>query len=162
AHRVQDGEVVVDPNDPKDRAVVTSLTEGHRIASDYFLDAQLDGRRFRDVLREGFGLVEVKRDKTYFIPPAAWWSIYKTLFRYDPNALGHGVFCAREQVRVSRLLTAPHEAYGASRVGRAGVKFDRLGKTSSGQPIFAVDEETAQDIRATFVLDLALLRSYGR
>jgi CRISPR-associated protein Csb1 len=42
------------------------------------------------------------------------------------------------------------------------VKFDRLGKTTSGQPIFAVDEEVAQEIRATFIIDLALLRSYGR
>lgn len=42
------------------------------------------------------------------------------------------------------------------------MKFDRLGKTTSGQPIFAVDEETAREIRATFIIDLALLRSYGR
>jgi hypothetical protein len=42
------------------------------------------------------------------------------------------------------------------------VKFDRLQKTTSGQPIFSVDEETAQEIRATFIIDLALLRSYGR
>jgi CRISPR-associated protein Csb1 len=60
------------------------------------------------------------------------------------------------------LLSAHLEAFGASRVGRSGVKFDRLGKTTSGQPIFSVDEETANDIRATFIIDLALLRSYGR
>lgn len=48
------------------------------------------------------------------------------------------------------------------RVGRSGVKFDRLGKTTSGQPIFAVDDETADSIVATFIIDLALLRSYGR
>jgi CRISPR-associated protein Csb1 len=47
-------------------------------------------------------------------------------------------------------------------VGRSGVKFDRLGKTTSGQPIFSVDEETAREIRATFIVDLAMLRSYGR
>jgi len=29
-------------------------------------------------------------------------------------------------------------------------------------PIFAVDEETAEEIRSTFIIDLALLRSYGR
>jgi CRISPR-associated protein Csb1 len=42
------------------------------------------------------------------------------------------------------------------------VKFDRLGKTTSGQPIFAVDDATAESIRATFVLDLRLIRSFGR
>ncbi len=69
---------------------------------------------------------------------------------------------AIEQIKLSRLLTAHLEAFGANRVGRSGVKFDRLGKTTSGQPIFAVDEETANSIRATFIIDLALLRSYGR
>jgi len=42
------------------------------------------------------------------------------------------------------------------------VKFDRLGKTTSGQPIFAVDDATAREIRATFILDAALVRSFGR
>jgi hypothetical protein len=69
---------------------------------------------------------------------------------------------AKEQIKISRLLTAHLEAFGASRVGRSGVKFDRLGKTTSGQPIFSVDEETAHKIRATFIIDLAMLRSYGR
>src|SRR5208337_1562128 len=81
---------------------------------------------------------------------------------YDPNSLLHGVLFAREQIKISRILTAHLEAFGAARVGRSGVKFDRLGKTTSGQPIFSVDEETANEIRATFILDLALLRSYGR
>ena len=104
----------------------------------------------------------MKKDKTYFITPEAWWSIYKTLFKYDPNSLVHGVLFAKEQIKISRVLTAHLEAIGAARVGRSGVKFDRLGKTTSGQPIFAVDEETAREIRATFIIDLALLRSYGR
>jgi len=140
--------------------VVTSLTEGHRIASD--LDGTLNGQNFREKLREEFKIIEVRKDKTYFIPPETWWSIYKTIFKYDPNSLVHGVLFAKEQIKISRFLTAHLEAFGASRVGRSGVKFDRLGKTTSGQPIFAVDEETAREIRATFILDLALLRSYGR
>jgi CRISPR-associated protein Csb1 len=142
--------------------VVSTFTEGHRLASDYFLDATQDGESFRNILRSGFQIVEVKKDKTYFIPPAKWWDIYKTIFKFDPNSLVHGVMFAKEQIKISRLLTAHLEAFGASRVGRAGVKFDRLGKTTSGQPIFSVDEETAHNIRATFIIDLALLRSYGR
>ncbi len=42
------------------------------------------------------------------------------------------------------------------------MKFDRLGKTTSGQPIFAVDDATAESIRATFVIDVSLIRSFGR
>jgi CRISPR-associated protein Csb1 len=176
-------------NDPLNTIVCTSLSEGHRLASDYFLDGLVDrmwvaeekkkkkvkgkereetvpahwnGTVFRERLRSDFGIVEVAKDETYFIPPETWWSIYQTVFMYDPNSLVHGVLFAREQIKISRFLTGHHEALGASRVGRSGVKFDHLGKTISGQPIFAVDEETARDIRATFILDLALLRSYGR
>ena len=175
------------PERPHNKRVCTSLTEGHRIASDYFLDglinpqwiaeqktskkkggkeetvpAHWDWKNFRSQLREEFGIVEVKKDKTYFIHPENWWTIYRTIFKYDPNSLVHGVMFAKEQIKISRLLTAHLEAFGASRVSRSGVKFDRLGKTLSGQPIFAVDEETAREIRATFIFDLALLRSFGR
>lgn len=173
-------------DDPFDKAVVTSLTEGHRIASDYFLDAfhrrpewktgekkkekgkekavppHWGGTVFRERLRADFGITEVKKDKTYFTHPEDWWKVYETIFRYDPNSLVHGVLFAKEQIKISRFLTAHQEAFGAARVGSSGVKFDRLGKTLSGQPIFAVDEETAQEVRSTFIIDLALLRSYGR
>lgn len=176
-------------DDPLDTVVCTTLSEGHRLASDYFLDALVErqwkpeekkikdkngkekeetivahwsGKRFREQLRREFGIKEVKKDKTYFIWPDTWWQIYKALFKYDPNSLVHGVMFAKEQIKLSRILTAHMEAFGAARVGRSGVKFDRLGKTTSGQPIFAVDEETARTIVATFILDLALLRSYGR
>jgi CRISPR-associated protein Csb1 len=182
--------IKLDRDGPRDKAVVTSLTEGHRVASDYFLDALLDpkwveekrelkhkkgskqeektipahweGRVFRDQLRREFGITEIKKGDRYFIHPEDWWTIYQTVFKYDPNSLIHGILLAKEQIKISRLLTASLEAFGAARVGRSGVKFDRLGKTLSGQPIFAVDEETANEIRATFILDLALLRSYGR
>jgi CRISPR-associated protein Csb1 len=186
---VENGTIKLNPQDSRDKVVVTSLTEGHRVASDYFLNGWLnptwvaeqkkekkvkgekkeetiaahwDGEKFRERLRKDFGIVEVEKDKRYFIHPEDWWSIYQTVFKYDPNSLVHGILLAKEQIKISRLLTASLEGFGAARVGRTGVKFDRLGKTLSGQPIFAVDEETAREIRATFILDLALLRSYGR
>ena len=65
-------------------------------------------------------------------------------------------------IKLPRMLTSHLEALDAARVRSSGVKFDKLGKTSSGQPIFSVDEETASEIVATFVIDLALLRSFGR
>ncbi len=155
------------------RPVTSTLQEGHRLASDYFVDkdhakridenTSLDKwRPFRHVLREQFGLHEVQKDKTYFVYPENWWSIFSTIFNYDPNSLVHGVLFAKEQIKVSRMLSPHMEAFGASRVRGSGVKFDPLGKTASGQPIFTTDVETAHSIRATFILDLALLRSYGR
>lgn len=168
AFETKGGEIVPAEGAKKDSPVVSTLTEGHRLASDYFLDAhKVTGdkpseKTLREELRDDFKIIEVKKDKTYFIPPATWWSIYNTIFGFDPNSLVHGVMFAKEQIKISRLLTAHMEAFGASRVGRSGVKFDRLGKTTSGQPIFSVDEETADEIRATFILDLGLLRSYGR
>ena len=91
-----------------------------------------------------------------------WWGIFKTIFEIDPNSLVHGVLFPQWQIKIPRALTAHLEAFGASRVDRSGVKFDRLGKTASGQPIFAVDDPTAESIRATFVLDISLIRSFGR
>jgi CRISPR-associated protein Csb1 len=164
--------------------VVTSLTEGHRIASTYFLgevnertkkwnekggqriwnDGTVEGKSFGDELANSFGIVP--EDDVFggrgHPPPDKWWDVFKTIFKYDPNALVHGVLFPQWQIKVPRFLTAHLEAFGASRVDRSGVKFDRLGKTTSGQPIFAVDDSTAREIRATFVLDLALLRSFGR
>ena len=150
------------------RLVVTSLSEGHRLASSYFLDDK--GRVIRDnkvsndnfltMLRGGFGVQDLGK-KTHPLP-GDWWNVFRTIFRYDPNSLVHGILFPALGIKLSRVLTAHHEAFGAERVGLSGVKFDKLGKTTSGQPIFAVDKETAREIRATFVIDLSLVRSFGR
>jgi CRISPR-associated protein Csb1 len=148
--------------------VVTSLTEGHRIASTYFLEGRsLDAgdlrapEMFSKILEKKFG-IKLPDSKKAHAPAERWWDVFKTIFKYDPNALVHGVFFPQYNVRIARFLTAHLEAFGAARVDRSGVKFDRLGRTKSGQPIFAVDDETASEIRATFILDVALLRSFGR
>lgn len=163
--------------------VVTSLTEGHRIASTYFLGARnkkgvWDGKggqrleaggtvsqsSFGDDLAadNAFGIKPSPESKKAHPPAQKWWDVFKTIYRYDPNALVHGVLFPQWQIKIPRVLTAHLEAIGAARVDRSGVKFDRLGKTTSGQPIFAVDDATARDIRATFILDLALVSSFGR
>src|SRR5579883_2361729 len=152
----------------KRELVVTSLTEGHRIASTYFLegkglgsDVALATEVFSKTLENEFGIKCAGSKKAH--PPAEkWWDVFGTIFKYDPNALVHGVLFPQYQIKIARFLTAHLEAFGAARVDRSGVKFDRLGKTTSGQPIFAVDDATASEIRATFVLDVALLRSFGR
>jgi CRISPR-associated protein Csb1 len=170
---------------PKDKRelVVTSLTEGHRIASTYFFgmrnkqSGKWDGKggqrvgegdavsavSFGDELaaKEKFGIA-LDGTKVAHPPPEKWWNVFKTIFELDPNSLVHGVLFPQWQIKIPRALTAHLEAFGAGRVDRSGVKFDRLGKTTSGQPIFAVDDATAESIRATFVLDVSLIRSFGR
>lgn len=107
-----------------------------------------------------FGLIDLgKRSHPL---PQDWWNVFKTIFKYDPNSLVHCILFPAMGIKISRVLTAHLEAFGAARVASSGVKFDKLLMTTSGQPIFAVDEETAPEIRATFVIDLALLRSFGR
>lgn len=163
------GDLVGDklPSDKRE-TIVTSLTEGHRIASSYFLDGaalKSDGGKsngkFEGELITRFGIVLPGSSKAH-PPPEKWWDVFKTIFEIDPNSLVHGVLFPQWQIKIPRALTAHLEAFGASRVDRSGVKFDRLGKTTSGQPIFAVDDATAESIRATFVLDVNLIRSFGR
>ena len=168
-----DGKLLKD----KRETVVTSLTEGHRIASSYFIEGiVLNGDTqatkkynngkdepltFGRALIDKFGIVLPDSKKAH--PPASrWWNVFKTIFEIDPNSLVHGVLFPQWQIKIARALTAHLEAFGAGRVDRSGVKFDRLGKTTSGQPIFAVDDATAESIRATFVLDVSLIRSFGR
>jgi CRISPR-associated protein Csb1 len=107
-------------------------------------------------------LKEAKGKKKRYMPASSWWKAFTTIFRYDPNALVHGVLFPQWQIKIARALTAHLEACGAARVDRSGVKFDRLGKTTSGQPIFAVDDATAREITATFILDVSLIKSFGR
>ena len=161
----------------KREVVVTSLTEGHRIASSYFIEGAVltgdakattknrDGKAepltLERNLIDKFG-IELPGSSKAHPPPDKWWSVFKTIFQLDPNSLVHGVLFPQWQIKITRALTAHLEAFGAGRVDRSGVKFDRLGKTTSGQPIFAVDEATAASIRATFVLDVSLIRSFGR
>jgi CRISPR-associated protein Csb1 len=155
--------------DDKRETIVTSLTEGHRIASSYFLDGSAlsnDGTKsaatWKEDLKAKFGLVLANDKKKAHPPPEQWWNVFKSIFELDPNSLVHGVLFPQWQIKIARALTAHLEAFGAGRVDRSGVKFDRLGKTTSGQPIFAVDDATAESIRATFVLDVSLIRSFGR
>ena len=203
------------PSDKRE-VVVTSLTEGHRIASTYLLEGELlngdatiaaeieklgkqieslkkqekeakkskdadkekdikekierhtknykrrkKDAKFETTLIRQFGIA-LPGSKKAHPPPDRWWNVFDTIFKFDPNALVHGVLFPKWQIKIPRALTAHLEAFGAGRVDRSGVKFDRLGRTTSGQPIFAVDDATAESIRATFVLDVSLLRSFGR
>lgn len=151
----------------RDEVVVTSLSEGHRLASDYFLKGNrlvndtIEDKKFGELLRDDEFRLRNLDKKTHPLP-AQWWHVFSSIFRFDPNSLVHGILFPAMGIKLPRVLTATLDAYGADRVATAGVKFDKLGKTNSGQPIFAKDEETASEIRATFTIDLSLIRSFGR
>lgn len=161
--------VTDDDNGGKNRLVVTSLSEGHRLASSLFTDAKskveapekIKGKNLEDVLlQDEFKLEDLKK-RTHPLP-SDWWNVFRTIFQFDPNSLVHGILFPSMGIKIPRVLTAQLDAINAARVAFSGVKFDKLSLTTSGQPIFAKDEETATEIRATFVIDLALIRSFGR
>lgn len=162
-----------DNNNGKSRLVATTLSEGHRLASSLFMDAKSEVvkapvgiQRIEDknenlelLLRREFNLEDLGTSSHPF--PSDWWNVFLTIFTFDPNSLVHGILFPSMGIKIPRALTAQLDAIDAARVVSSGVKFDKLGITTSGQPIFAKDEETATEIRATFVIDLALIRSFG-
>ena len=157
--------------DNKNEVVTTSLSEGHRLASYYFLHGNrltdnntIEEKKFWEVLlKDEFKLLDLGT-KTHPLP-AQWWNVFRSIFRYDPNSLVHGILFPAMSIKLPRVLTATLDALDAKSVPTSGVKFDKIGKKDTknpGQAIFAKDEETASEIRATFVIDLALIRSFGR
>jgi len=161
--------VTDDDKGGRTRLVVTTLSEGHRLASSLFTDAKskieapeaIKGKNLNEVLLHDEFKLENLGKRTHPLP-ADWWNVFRAVFKFDPNSLVHGILFPAMGIKIPRALTAQLDAFGAARVASSGVKFDKLLMTTSGQPIFAKDEETAQEIRATFVIDLALIRSFGR
>lgn len=163
---------VTDGKDGGLEVVATSLGEGHRMASTYFLEGKrrVDGtvleKSFGAEVHEQMGLKVAGKGGGNLPPgvahPSDFWKVIQTVFAYDPNALVHGVLFPKWQLKIPRALTVHHEASGVAEVQSSGVKFDRLGKTNSGQPIFSVQRITAEKIEVTAVLDLAFIRSLGR
>jgi CRISPR-associated protein Csb1 len=93
------------------------------------------------------------------------------LFKYDANALIHGVFLAKKELaggrlRVTRALSAFIEAKQVAVAASGGVKNDHVdpsGDTSKGfgNVPFHREEFTAREIMAYFNLDLDQIRGYG-
>lgn len=161
--------VTDDTTGGKTRLVVTTLSEGHRLASSLFTDAKstvespqgIHGKNLGAVLLNDEFKLEDLGKRSHPLP-GDWWNVFRAIFKYDPNSLVHGILFPAMGIKIPRALTAQLDAINAARVASSGVKFDKLLMTTSGQPIFAKDEETATEIRATFVIDLALIRSFGR
>ena len=143
----------------------SSLVEAHRLGSPYFL------------LNKDFQSKLV--NEMAYAPklPLDWKKIYATLFKYDANSLVHGVFLSLLEggrIRTPRAVTGFIEAKNVKRVVSGGVKnspVDPTGKTQvagekateagvySNVPYVRV-EYVAEEIKAFFNLDLALIRGY--
>jgi CRISPR-associated protein Csb1 len=137
------------------------VLEAHRINSPYILEG-MDKRVF-DLLK-----VEAAGMET---GPVRIASLAKIVFKYDANAVLHGVFLAKSdlaggRLRLTRLLSGFIEARDVRVAESGGVKNDRVDpsgntKQGFGNVPFHRTEFTAQEIKAYFNLDLALLRGYG-
>lgn len=148
-------------NLPNGKHYTNSVLEAHRINSPYILEGQ--DRSVFDLLKEEAAGLESG--------PVRIADLAKLVFKYDANAVLHGVFLAKKELaggrlRMTRLLSGFVEAKGAHIAESGGVKNDRVDpsgdtKQGFGNVPFHRTEFTAEKVTAYFNLDLALLRGYG-
>jgi len=144
-----------------DGTLTNSVLESHRINSPYILEGQ-DKTVFEKLKQDAADME---------IGPVDIRSLARLILKYDPNAVIHGVFLAKKdlaggRLRLPRLLSGFIEASAINPVESGGVKNDRVDpsgdtKQGFGNVPFHRIEFVAEDIRAYFNLDLALLRGYG-
>jgi len=146
----------------KDGAPLTnSILEAHRINSPYILEGK-DKHVFNLLKEEAAGLS---------VGPVKISQLAKLVFKYDVNAVLHGVFIAKSELaggrlRLTRALSGFIEAKNIRPAESGGVKNDRVDpsgntKTGFGNVPYHRTEFTSEKITAFFNLDLALLRGYN-
>lgn len=150
--------LVTDGNGKK---FTNSILEAHRINSPYILEGA-DKTVFDRLKKDAAGLE---------IGPVKPRELAALIFKYDVNALLHGVFIAKStlaggRLRLSRALSGFIEASDVRPAESGGVKNDRVdpsGDTSKGfgNVPFHRTEFVAERIVAYFNLDAALLRGYA-
>lgn len=141
--------------------LTSSILEAHRINSPYLLEGN-DKTFFEELKASLGGLAEGPINRKL---------LAETLFKYDSNALLHGVFLAKKELaggrlRIARALSAFVEAEGVELAASGGVKNDHVnpsGDTSQGfgNVPFSRDEYTAQKIVLYVNIDLDQIRGYG-
>lgn len=142
--------------------LTSSILEAHRINSPYLLESKKDKSFFNELKTALGGLEEGPINRRL---------LAQTLFKYDVNALIHGVFLAKKELaggrlRIARALSAFIEADGTEIAASGGVKNDHVNpqgdtKTGFGNVPFSRDEYTAQTITLYVNLDLDQIRGYG-
>ena len=149
---------VVDKNK---EPLTNSVLESHRINSPYILEGK--DKTVLKILKEKLANMEEGRVNIR--------KLARVLFRYDTNALLHGVFLAKGELaggrlRLPRVLSSFIEAQGVQVAISGGVKNDIVnprgdrGKGFGNVP-FARDEWTSSNIVAYFNLDLRQIQSFG-
>lgn len=149
------------------RFLTSSRTEAHRLASAFVRNAELDGTPLLEIYRDRFGLLQDS--------PTDHRAIANAVFGLDPFCLVHGVFFADPslpgQPKVARAITGLVEARNVREAVSGGVKRDHVRHSTKdekggaaegyGSVPFSRIEFTAEEITASFVIDLAQLDSYG-
>ena len=157
-----------------------SLIEPHRLNSPWILGGTVKGREklFRGTLREAMEGVKRGDGTKGDVPKPALMDqkrIADAIFRYDANALLHGIFLVgiESRIRMPRALTAFIEATNVREAHSGGTKLDPVDPTGKwtaektekadvyGNVPFHRLEYTAERITAFFNLDLDLLRGFG-
>jgi CRISPR-associated protein Csb1 len=147
--------------------LTSSRLEAHRLASPFVHTATLDGRPMFGVIRDRLGLAKDT--------PLRRAAMARAVAELDPFCLLHGVFFAQKewygQPKFERAVSAVIEAHGVRRAVSGGRKSDCVrhqldestGGTAEGYGSvpFHRTEWTAKEIKASFVVDVELLRSYG-
>lgn len=144
------------------RDVLTaSVLEAHRLNSPYILESA--DTSFFDRLKD-----ETSGDAD---SPVSIAGLARVVFKYDINAVLHGVFIAKSalaggRLRLTRALSGFIEARNVRPAELGGVKNDRVNpsgdtKQGFGNVPYHRTEFVAETITAYFNLDLSLLRGYG-
>lgn len=147
--------------DASGNPLTNSVLEAHRLNSPYILEGD-DKSVLQLLQQELVGMEE---------GPVNLRKLAVLLFRYDTNALLHGVFLAKKslaggRLRLPRVLSAFIEAEDARVAQSGGVKNDRVNPSGSaaegfGHVPFHREEYVARKITAYFNLDLAQIRAFG-
>lgn len=143
------------------KSYTNSILEAHRINSPYILEGK--DKSVFDALKAAAAPLASG--------PVKISQLAKLVFKYDANAVIHGLFLAKAELaggrlRLSRMLSGFIEASDALAAESGGVKNDRIDpsgdtKQGFGNVPFHRTEFAARRITAFFNLDLALLRGYG-
>lgn len=158
--------------DPDGEFLTASRIESHRLASAYIKDGELEGQAAKAWFREHLGM-----QRNGEIPIS---DLAARVAEVDPLCLLHGVFFAEDesvwpgQPKLPRAVTAFVEAIDVEPAVYGGVKRDHVwqslpterrptARTEAGYQnvIFHRTEYTAQQILASFVIDVRQIRSYG-
>ena len=148
--------------DDKKEYLTSSIQEAHRLNSVYIEDA--DAGKFHKDLTAEMAYDEKK--------PVNRRKFVEAVFKYDANALLHGLFLESigGRLRIARALSSFVEAEDYEVAASGGVKNDHVqpgkeeGKGAAeghGNIPYAREEYTARSITAYFSLDLAQIRGYG-